>query len=163
MLNKRKATREQEFDRLCAELGIEYWQAKLRTPKTHCTVERFNGRIGHALKTHRFDSCEGEAQTLLRHIALYNHQFPQATLKSKTPMQTIKNSYASHPHLFRKRFCDRREFDSHASAYKAGKASKFYTENPRCAIFEIFSTVKDAPRKNSSPLEQTSEPAGRLI
>jgi hypothetical protein len=38
---------------------------------------------------------------------LYNHQFPQSALKSKTPMQTMKDWYATHPHLFNKRPYDR--------------------------------------------------------
>jgi len=40
-------------------------------------------------------------------VALYNHQLPQSALKSKTPMQTMKDWYASHPHLFHKRPYDR--------------------------------------------------------
>jgi len=46
-------------------------------------------------------------QTLMRYVALYNHQFPQSALKSKTPMQAMKDWYASHPHLFKKRPYDR--------------------------------------------------------
>jgi len=34
---------------------------------------------------------------------LYNHQLPQSALKSKTPIKTMKDWYASHPHLFVKR------------------------------------------------------------
>ena len=37
-------------------------------------VERFNGRIADVLKTHRFSSAEDLEQTLLRYVALYNHQ-----------------------------------------------------------------------------------------
>ena len=29
-------------------------------------------------------------QTLLRYVALYNHQLPQSALHSKTPMQAMK-------------------------------------------------------------------------
>jgi transposase InsO family protein len=46
-------------------------------------VERFNGRIADVLKTHRFNSREDMEQTLLRYVALYNHQLPQSALKSK--------------------------------------------------------------------------------
>jgi len=28
-------------------------------------------------------------ETLLRYVALYNHQLPQSALKSKTPMQVL--------------------------------------------------------------------------
>ena len=70
-------------------------------------VERFNGRIADVLKTHRFSSREDLEQTLLRYVALYNHQLPQSALKSKTPMQTMKNWYKEYPHLFNKRPYDR--------------------------------------------------------
>ena len=51
------------------------------------------------LRTHRFHSGEDLEQTLLRYVTLYNHQFPQSALKSKTPIQTMKDWYDSHPHL----------------------------------------------------------------
>jgi len=66
-------------------------------------VERFNGRIADVLKTHRFTSGEDLEQTLMRYVALYNHQLPQSALKSQTPMRAMKDWYASHPHLFVKR------------------------------------------------------------
>jgi hypothetical protein len=59
------------------------------------------------LKTNRFRSGEDLEQTLLRYVALYNHQFPQSALKIKTPIQAIKDWYASHPHLFKMRPHDR--------------------------------------------------------
>lgn len=67
-------------------------------------VERFNGRIANVLKTHRFNSREDMEQTLLRYEALYK---PQSALKSKTPMQAMKDWYQEHPHLFHKRPYDR--------------------------------------------------------
>ena len=45
-----------------------------RTPRTNGMVERFNGRIADVLKTHRFNSAEDLEQTLMRYVALYNHQ-----------------------------------------------------------------------------------------
>ena len=111
---ERQATGEHEFDRLCAEFGIKHRLTKPRTPKTNGMVERFNGRIGDVLKTHRFHSGDDLEHTLLRYVALYNHQFPQSALKSKTPMQAMKDWYASHPHLFRKRPYDRPGCDSYA-------------------------------------------------
>jgi len=83
---EREATGKHEFDRLCADFGIEHRLTKPRTPKTNGMVERFNGRISDVLKTHRFHSGEDMEQTLMRYVALYNHQFPQSALKSKTPM-----------------------------------------------------------------------------
>jgi len=45
---------------------------------------------------------------------LYNHQLPQSALKSKTPIKTMKDWYASHPHLFVKRPYDHPGCDSYA-------------------------------------------------
>lgn len=66
-------------------------------------VERFNGHIGDMLKTHRFQSRQDLEQTLMRYVALYNHQLPQSALNSKAPIQAMKDWYASHPDLFHKR------------------------------------------------------------
>ena len=103
----RQPSGEHEFDKLCLELGIEHRLTGPRTPKTNGMVERFNGRISDVLKTHRFNSSLDLEQTLLRYVALYNHQFPQSTLKSKTPMQTMKQWYQDRPDLFNKRPYDR--------------------------------------------------------
>ena len=110
---EREPSGNHEFDQLCQELGIEHRLTKPRTPRTNGMVERFNGRIADVLKTHRFNSREDMEQTLLRYVALYNHQLPQSALKSKTPMQTMKEWYASHPHLFHKRPYDRPGCDSY--------------------------------------------------
>ncbi len=82
-------------------------------------VERFNGRIADVLKTHRFNSREDMEQTLLRYVALYNHQLPQSALKSKTPMQAMKNWYKEHPHLFHKRPYDRPGCDTYESKFQS--------------------------------------------
>jgi hypothetical protein len=47
---------------------------------------------------------------------LYNHQLPQAALKSKTPIEAMKEWYASHPHLFVKRPYDRPGCDTYRRA-----------------------------------------------
>ena len=109
---ERQPTGNHEFDQLCAALDIEHRLTRPRTPKTNGMVERFNGRIGDVLKTHRFLSGEDMEQTLLRYTHLYNHQFPQSALKSKTPMAAMKDWHASHPHLFIKRPYDRPGCDS---------------------------------------------------
>jgi transposase InsO family protein len=108
----RDATGAHEFDQLCASLGIEHRLTKPRSPQTNGMVERFNGRISEVLATHHFNSAEDLSQTLLRYVALYNHQLPQTALKSKTPYQTLKDWYASHPHLFHRRPYDRAGCDS---------------------------------------------------
>jgi hypothetical protein len=48
----------------------------------------------------------------MRYVALYNHQLPQSALKSKTPIQAMKDWYDSHPHLFVNRPYDRPGCDS---------------------------------------------------
>ena len=70
-------------------------------------VERFNGLIADVSKIHRFSSCEELEQTLLRYVALYNHQLPNSALKSKTPMHAMRDWCHGHLHLFHKRPYDR--------------------------------------------------------
>ncbi len=43
--NARDPSGKYEFDRLCADLGIEHRLTRPRTPQTNGMVERFNGRI----------------------------------------------------------------------------------------------------------------------
>ena len=96
-----------ELDLLCEQLGIEHRLTRPRTPRTNGMVERFNGRIADVLKTHRFNSAEDLEQTMMRYVALCNHQLPQSALQSKTPMQPIKQWRQTHPELFSKRPYDR--------------------------------------------------------
>ena len=109
---ERQPSGNHEFDQLCQALGIEHRLIRPRTPRTNGMVERFNGRIADVLKTHRFSSSEDLEQTLLRYVALYNHQLPQSALKSKTPMQAMKGWYRECPDLFHKRPYDRPGCDS---------------------------------------------------
>ena len=62
--------------------------------------------------THRFVSGQDMQETLMRYTTLYKHQFPQSALKSKTPMQAMKDWYKTHPHLFHKRHYDHSECDT---------------------------------------------------
>jgi transposase InsO family protein len=110
---ERAPSGDHEFDQLCQQFGIEHRLTRPRTPKTNGMVERFNGRIADVLKTHRFIDREDLQQTLLRYVALYNHQLPQSALKSKTPMQAMKDWHHSHPHLFNKRPYDRPGCDTY--------------------------------------------------
>ncbi|ABM56196.1 transposase [Verminephrobacter eiseniae EF01-2] len=64
---------------------------------------------------HRFNSREDMEQTLLRYVALYNHQLPQSALGSKTPMQAMKEWHQQHPHLFHKRPYDHPGCDTQAT------------------------------------------------
>ena len=97
---EREPSGQHEFDQLCRALGIEHRLTRPRTPKTNGMVERFNGRISDVLNTHRFNSALDLEQTLLRYVALYNHQLPQSALKSQTPIQSMKLWHQSNPELF---------------------------------------------------------------
>ena len=116
---ERAPSGEHEFDQLCAALEIEHRLTKPRTPRTNGMVERFNGRIADVLKTHRFNSAEDLEQTLMRYVALYNHQLPQSALNSKTPIQAMKHWYASQPSLFNKRPYDRPGCDTYARSRRS--------------------------------------------
>jgi transposase InsO family protein len=65
-LRKRAATGNHDFDRLCADLGIEHRLAPPMRPQTNGMVERFNGRIEDVMQSHRFRSGEDLEQTILR-------------------------------------------------------------------------------------------------
>ncbi len=76
------------------------------TPRTSGLVECFNGRIANVLKTRRFSSGQDLDKTLMRYVARYNHQLPQAALNSKTPIQAVRDWYACRLDLLHKRPCD---------------------------------------------------------
>ena len=83
-LCKRAATGNHEFDRLCAELGIENRLAPSMRPQKNGMVERFDGRIEDILQSHRFRSGEDLEQTILRYVRLCKGQLPQSVLKGRT-------------------------------------------------------------------------------
>lgn len=112
---ERQPSGRHEFDLLCKALEIEHRLTRPRTPQTNGMVERFNGRISDVLNTHRFNSALELEQTVLRYVALYNHELPQSALKSKTPLQAMKDWHHSHPHLFIKRPYDRPGYDNYRS------------------------------------------------
>ena len=152
---EREPSGNHEFDQLCKELGIEHRLTRPRTPRTNGMVERFNGRIADVLKTHRFNSREDMEQTLLRYVALYNHQLPQSALKSKTPMQAMKEWYQTHPHLFHKRPYDRPGCDNYSISADRSRTGCVIHRSAR----EIFG---HRPRRESalaSPLSKDSADA----
>ena len=102
-LRKRAATGNHDFDRLCAEIGIEHRLAPPMRPETNGMVERFNGRIEDILQNHRFRSGEELAKTILRYVHPYNGQLPQYVLKGQTPIDALKDWYRQKPELFKKR------------------------------------------------------------
>ena len=101
-LRQRAASGEHDFDRLCADLGIEHRLAPPMHPQTNGMVERFNGRIEEVLQSHQFISGQDLETTLLRYVHLYNTQLPQSALRSRTPMQTMKDWHTQKPELFKK-------------------------------------------------------------
>jgi transposase InsO family protein len=101
-LRKRAATGKHEFDRLCADLGVEHRPAPPMRPQTNGMVERFNGRSEDVLQSHHFNSREDLEQTLMRYVHLYNTQIPQSALKARTPVLEMKEWYSRKPELFRK-------------------------------------------------------------
>ena len=101
-LRKREQNGKHEFDRLCAELDIEHRLTLPGSPRTNGMVEHFNGRIEDVLQSHHFRSGEELETTLHRYVWLYNQQFPQSALGSKTPLQAMKNWHKLKPELFNK-------------------------------------------------------------
>ena len=115
-LRKRAATGNHEFDRLCADLGIEHRLAPPMRPQTNGMVERFNGRIEDVLQSHRFRSGEDLEQTILRYVRLYNGQLPQSVLKGQTPIGALKDWHRQKPELFKKRPYNHAGFDTYGGA-----------------------------------------------
>ncbi|MFT5342731.1 MAG: transposase InsO family protein, partial [Paracoccaceae bacterium] len=102
MSTQARAGGKHEFDKLCAELGIEHRLTPPRSPQTNGMVERFNGRIEYVLQSQHFRSGEELETTLLRYVWLYNQQLPQSALGRKSPLQAMKDWHKLKPELFRK-------------------------------------------------------------
>ena len=69
--------------------------------ENHCpATERFQSRISNLVKTNYFDSALDLEQTLIRYVHRYNTQLPQSALRSRTPIQAIKDWHKVHPHRF---------------------------------------------------------------
>lgn len=100
---QRAATGEHEFDQLCTALGIEHRLTPVRRPQTNGMVERFNGRISEALRSHHFQSSADLEATLKRYVWLYNQHLPQKALDHEAPIQARKKWATTHPQLFRRR------------------------------------------------------------
>ncbi len=65
-LRRRTATGNHDFDRLCADIGIEHRLAPPMRSQTNGMVERFNGRTEDVLQSHHFRSGAQLDQTILR-------------------------------------------------------------------------------------------------
>ena len=101
----RAAAGMQEFDLLCADLGIEHRLAPPQHPQTNGMAKRFNGRIEDKLQPHQFRSGGELELTLHRYVVLYNQQLPQSAKGSRTPVQAMKEWHKVKPELFRKQPC----------------------------------------------------------
>ncbi len=101
-LRKRAATGAHAFDALCADLDIDHRLTPPKSPQTNGMVERFNGRIEEVLQSHHFRSGENLETTLQRYVWLYNQQFPQSALSTRTPLQAMKDWHKLKPELFKK-------------------------------------------------------------
>jgi len=65
---QRQPSGNPECDVLCQDVGTENRLTPPRSPQTNGMVERFNGRIGDVLQTHRLNSDLDMNQTLLRYV-----------------------------------------------------------------------------------------------
>jgi hypothetical protein len=113
-----RAGGKHEFDKLCAELGIEHRLTPPRSPQTNGMVERFNGRIEYVLQSQHFRSGEELETTLLRYVWLYNQQLPQSALGRKSPLQAMKDWHKLKPELFRKQPYYRPGCDTYQSIHQ---------------------------------------------
>ena len=93
---------QRRLDTLCSALDIEHRLTPPKSPQTNGMVERFNGRIEEVLQSHHFRSGEELEATLHRYVWLYNQQLPQSALRSRSPLQAMKDWYTLKPELFKK-------------------------------------------------------------
>jgi len=97
---ERQPTGKHPFDIVCADHAIEHRLIKPYHPQTNGMVERFNGRIGEVLATHRFHSGEHLHDTLTRYVGIYNRHIPQRALGHISPVEALQQWYRKKPDLF---------------------------------------------------------------
>jgi hypothetical protein len=67
--------------------------------ENHClATERFPSRISDLVKTNQFESALDLEQTLIRYVHRHNTQLPQSALRSRTPIQAMKDWHKLHSH-----------------------------------------------------------------
>ncbi|MDC7717658.1 hypothetical protein PQU95_10585, partial [Vogesella sp. DC21W] len=69
--------------------------------------------ISEMLATHRFESGQDLAATLLRYVLLYNQHLPQRMLAHQPPLLAMKQWQKSHPELFKKQVRNHPGLDSY--------------------------------------------------
>lgn len=109
-----------------------------------------------------FNSREDMEQILQRYVALYSRQLPQSSLKSSTLMQAVKEGY--HPHLFRKRSCDRPGCDTTNQRMRcAGEVEKVHRaknrneSRVRARVEHVLAVVKRLWGGHSGALSRAAE------
>ena len=63
---------------------------------------RFNGRVAEVLQSYHVRSDEEIEATLHRYIWFYNQQLPQSALRSRPPLQAMKDCHKIKPELIKK-------------------------------------------------------------
>ena len=98
---ERKPTGRHLFDQVCSEHGIEHRLIQPWKPQTNGMVERFNGRVTNELAATHFANSAELSEGLLGYGRLYVQHIPQRALGHRTPLESLRAWYETHPHLFR--------------------------------------------------------------
>jgi transposase-like protein len=93
-----------DLDRACPHRIRTILTPFHRLQPNHCrAMARFNGRIEEGLQGRHFRSGEDTEATLHGYARLYNQQLPQLALRSKSPLQALKDWHTLKPTLLKKR------------------------------------------------------------
>src|SRR5512136_2337597 len=103
------------------------------TPASEFGKTYSDDRIADVLKTNRFISGEDLEHTIMRYVALYNTQFPQSALGSRTPVQAMKAWHKSNPDLFVKKPSNHPGCDTYSPLRHIPWGRSSFAA-PRCAI-----------------------------
>jgi transposase-like protein len=98
---ERTPTGRHLFDQVCSGQGIEHRLIQPWKPQTNGMVERFNGRITNELAATRFANSTELREGLLGYGRIYVAHIPQRVLGHRTPLESLRAWYETHPHLFR--------------------------------------------------------------
>jgi len=98
---ERTPTGRHLFDQVCSGHGIEHRLIPPWRPQTNGMVERFNGRVTDELAATRFANSAELRDGLLGYGRIYVEHIPQRVLGHRTPLESLRAWYETHPHLFR--------------------------------------------------------------